>query len=98
MMSVENEEEFEIFYDFSKQYANMNLKKKTKALPQSSAEEILALAETGHDMEYERKEDKIKGDDAIEKVSEDDWEDCDIEDAKKEENSDAKKEDKTDAK
>jgi len=33
MMSVENEEEFEIFYDFSKQYANMNLKKKTKALP-----------------------------------------------------------------
>jgi len=41
-------------------------------------------------MEYERKEDKIKGDDAIEKVSEDDWEDCDIEDAKKDDDSDAK--------
>ena len=81
MMSMENEEEFEIFYDFSKQYANMNLKKKPKALPKTSAEEILALAETGHDMEYERKDDKVK-DDAIEKVSEDDWEDCDIEDAK----------------
>jgi hypothetical protein len=52
MMSLDCEDEFEIFYDFSRQYTDLNLKKKTKAL---KASDPMDVAEDGHDMEEERK-------------------------------------------
>jgi uncharacterized protein YfcZ (UPF0381/DUF406 family) len=52
MMSLDCEAEFEIFYDFARQYTDLNLKKKTKAL---TASDPLDVAEEGHDMEEERK-------------------------------------------
>jgi hypothetical protein len=52
MMSLDCDEEFEIFYDFSRQYTDLNLKKKTKAI---EASDPLDEAEEGHNMEEERK-------------------------------------------
>ena len=52
MMSLDCEEEFEIFYDFSRAYNNLNLKKKSKAIKSSDP---LDDAEAHHDMEEERK-------------------------------------------
>lgn len=88
MMSIENEEEFEIFYDFRRQYANMNLKKKPKALKNKSESDILAEAENGHDMENARIE-AVEKDDA---ASNDSWEECDEEDEVEEEGKQTKTE------
>lgn len=73
MMPFENDEEFEIFYDFARAYKNLKLDYKT-----------VAQAEDGHDMEEERKVFKenspSKKNPDEEEISSDDWEDCDIED------------------
>ena len=68
MMPFDNDEEFEIFYDFARAYKDCGFDLKT-----------VNLAEKEHDMMEERKQASPKKD-AKSDVSSDDWEDCDLED------------------
>ena len=56
MMSMESDQEFEIFYDFRRAYTDMNLKRKVKTI---QCEDPMDQAEREHDMKEER---KIKSD------------------------------------
>lgn len=63
-MPMENDEEFEPFYDFSRQYKSLNFPRAgNKAIEQSNEDDPVKDA---------------NGD--IEEVSSDDWEECDVED------------------
>lgn len=53
MMPLDADEEFEIFYDFRRAYANLNVKRREK-LNTITMEDTLQSAEKGFDMEQER--------------------------------------------
>jgi pre-60S factor REI1 len=89
MMPMDNDEEFEIFYDFRRAYTDLSIKRKER-INAITPNEILKEAESDHTLEQERKimvqqklaQSKGDGEDDIEDVSDDDWNDEDVEDDK----------------
>ena len=68
MMPFDNDEEFEIFYDFARAYKDCGFDYKT-----------VSQAEKEHDMMEERKQASPSKQEKVDEVSSDDWEDCDLE-------------------
>lgn len=88
MMPMDADEEFELFYDFRRAYADLNVKRKAR-VNAITAIEILSEAENDHTMAEERKimiQQKLAQsngkEDDVEEVSDDDWDECDVEDDK----------------
>ena len=74
MMPPDADEEFEVFYDFRRAYANINVKRREK-LNAITAEDTLENAERAFDMQEERKiinQQRIASNDGLKKKQETD--------------------------
>jgi len=54
MMPMDADDEFEIFYDFRRAYADLNIKRQVR-VNAITAQEIISEAETEHNLKEERK-------------------------------------------
>jgi hypothetical protein len=89
MMPLDADDEFEVFYDFRRAYADINIKRREK-LNAIAPEDTFTTAERAFDMQEERKiisQQRIASNDVPKDLkvvddeqSSDDWEDCDVED------------------
>jgi len=79
MMSIDADQEFEIFYDFSRAYRHLS--QKTKAITDEAEKSHDAVKEERKILASQRLAQKKEGDDDdAEEVSSDDWEDVDVAD------------------